>query len=244
MIEQVLKFASTYEPRHAASIRGVPRSEITELEHLIKHSLPSPYVEFLERMGRGLGAMDIEDANFTIDLVRRFYERRKDQPASPFIFMGVRKSEPPVSYYIDSREKDESRQPIVLVNSGSEATDAASWPLFPSLQEMLYVYTFDSLRLRRLPYQRSLSSSFIRGEDGEMPGPATSLEEVELLVLKMGFQRLPRTSDLNPLFDRKDSAILGHQNMLGGGFTLEFAGDDEHVVTTLSEILSDNLPLE
>jgi hypothetical protein len=243
MIAELIKFASIYDPNYPKSVLGATESDLARLEHLFRPRLPAPYKEFLTQMGRSTGAIQIEDTTFTIDMVLRSYERRANLPPSPFLFIGASSSEPPASFYIDTREPDESSQTIVTADTGDEAVEEHHWPLFPSLEEMLYVHAFRSLRMSHLPYARRLGSYLTRKGGATADEPSTTVEEVEHVLLTLKFRRLPCTSPLNPLFEREHAAVLGHQNVLGGGLDLEIAADNASESTLLLEILRDNLPL-
>lgn len=245
MIEELIKFASAYDASYPQSIQGATESEISRLEKLLGRRLPAPYRDFLARMGRRTGALHDEDTVFTIEMVLRFYERSgEEERSSPFLFIGARNSEPPESYFLDTREEDEAAQPIGIISTGDVASDDTIRFRYPSLQDMLFTSAFKSLRMSQLPHRRVLVPYLVRDEGSRYPRPSVSLQEVEMLLPKLGFQRLPYTSVLNPLYENKDAALWAHHNPIGGGFSLQLVTADPQELKRIATILLDHLPLK
>ncbi|WP_224244713.1 SMI1/KNR4 family protein [Hyalangium gracile] len=243
MMKELIEFISRYDAGYAGTIRGASAGEVSELERLVGRRLPGRYQEFLRHMGRSMGDFVVPETNFLIDRILRFYRgKARDRIPQRYIFIAAHEEDPYSSYYYDcgsSAEADDYK--IIRAELGEDFANADMLSLaFPSLQDMLFLFAFQVKRMYLLPHRAFLQTSW--GTAAHEPGEAgtLTLEGLEGIMPQLGFQRLPYTSVMNPLFDRADAAFYAHRASDTGGLSAELAASHEKEHSRLLEIIKDN----
>jgi hypothetical protein len=241
MFRRFVEFVSVYEPEYSRKIRGATPQEIDRLELQVGRRLPRTYREFLEGLGQDLGSVTTSETELDIALPLGFYKKGPGAAPRDYLFIGVHGTEPAADYFIETAEEDEARQRIMLVARGEPITRRSATPIYPSLWDMLFSHAFANKRLAKLPCQTRLRPRMVMGTQETVLAPGAALARIEPTALKLGFQRVQGTSALCPMFERKDAAILGHQNPTpGGGFSVEIGAEEERMLKKLAELFRDS----
>jgi hypothetical protein len=243
MMKELIEFISHYDPQYPTKIRGATEAEIAELERLIGRKLPSRYKEFLHHMGRGMGDFEVPETNFSIERVVRFYRGKgRERVPARYVFIAAHEEDPYSSYYQDCGGSEEVADcKIVRAEIGEDFSNAESLSsAYPSLEDMLFLLSFQVKRMSYLPHRAFLQTSW--GTPGQEPGEAgtLTLEELEVLMPRLGFQKLSYTSPMNPMFERGDAAFYAHRASNKGVLSAELAAANEKERDRLLEIIRDN----
>jgi hypothetical protein len=241
---ELIEFIRQYDPEYLSKIRGASAEETARLEQLVGRALPAHYKEFLLHLGKDMGDLQMPETDFRIGRVLKFYELGKRKPPARYIFIGAQIEDPYDRYLLDCGDGPRQDCPVLRAdNQESFKTTDNLWVSYPSLKDMLFVLAFSVKRMDLLTHRRQFTPSLEEGEDGLSRVPPGLMGAVVKVVETLGFERLPYTSDLNPLFERGDAAFYASRNPEGGGMTAELAAQDEREFKRLIEIICDNTAL-
>lgn len=244
-MKELLKYISSFEPAFQATVQGATAQEIVRLESLIKRPLPSNYNDFLRCMGRSMGSLREEDTDFSIGRILKFYELSKRRPPRRYILIGVQLVDTYGRFLLDC-EADTQREDCPVVHADPEEpfeNDDHIVPLYGSLKDMLFLLGFRK-RMARLEHRHRFLPSLVSSgrERLRMVEPGL-IEAIEATVLQMGFQKLPYTSPLTPLYERGDAAFYVDRASQGGGLSAELAARNQWEFKRLVEIIQDQTSL-
>jgi len=242
-MKELIEFISQYDPEYRQKIRGATEAEIAELERLVGRKLPTRYKDFLRHMGRGMGDFEIPETNLSIDRIERFYRGKgRERVPARYVYIAAHEEDPYSSYYYDCVSAEETADcAIIRAEIGQDFSSADNLlPAFPSLQDMLFLFSFQVKRMSYLPHRAFLQTSW--GSPQQDPGQegTLTLEELEELMPRLGFQKLPYTTPRNPMFERGDAAFYAHRPTEEAALSAEIAASSEKERNRLLEIIRDN----
>ncbi|MCY1072974.1 SMI1/KNR4 family protein [Archangium lansingense] len=243
-MRDLIEFIRQYDPEYPSKIRGASADETVRLAQLVGRALPAHYKEFLLHLGKDMGDLQMPETDFRIGRVLKFYELGKKKPPTRFIFIGAQVEDPYDRYLLDCGDGQHQDCPVLRADPQEpfKTTDNL-WVSFPSLKDMLFVLAFDVKRMGLMPHRRQFTPSFEEGKDGLSRVPPGLMDSVEKVLARLGFEKQPYTSELNPLFERGDAAFYASRNPEGGGMTAQLAAQDEREFKKLIEIIRDNTAL-
>lgn len=243
-MHDLIEFIRQYDPQYSSKIRGASAEELARLEQLVGRALPARYKEFLLHLGKNMSDLQMPDTDFQIGRVLKFYELGKRRPPARYMFIGAQVADPYDRYLLDCGDGPSQDCPVLRAdNQESFKTTDELWVAYPTLKDMLFVLAFSVKRMSLLPHRRQFTPALEEGDDGLSRVPPGLMDAVVQVMRSLGFESLPYTSALNPLFERGDAAFFASRNPEGGGMTAELAAQDEQEFKRLIEIIRDNTAL-
>lgn len=245
-MKELLEYINTFEPAFSKTVHGATAEEVARLERLIKRPLPSNYKSFLGCMGRSMGSLREEDTDFSIGRLLKFYEMSKRRPPRRYILIGVQLVDTYGRFLLDC-EASTAQNDCPVVQADPEEpfeNDDHIVPLYGSLKDMLFLLAFSKMRMSLLNHRHRFLPSLVSSGTGRLRVVAPDLmEAIEKTVGKLGFQKLPYTSPLTPLYERRDAAFYVDRSSQGGGLSAELAVRDEWEFKRLVELIQDHTTL-
>lgn len=237
----LIDFINGYHPHYASVVRGYGEQEIANLELYLERDLPARHREFLSTMGRNAG-FSLGDMNVDPAEVIALITNRDAFPEylAPFaVDDGTIFSD----YYLDLRFPA-SRAPdgavedamVVRIAAGGAITDAPL-PRAHSLTDMMFTWAFSAVR-QQAHAERATLSWDASGSDRDRP----SLDRLEELMAKLGFDRLTHTSKFARMFERGDAAGWSHQRPGEEDFAIMLSAADRRTLLGVLEPLRDAMP--
>ncbi|MDC0712058.1 SMI1/KNR4 family protein [Stigmatella sp. ncwal1] len=241
-MKELIELLSQYDPSYPRHLRGVSSEELAELERLVGRPLPERLRGFLRLMGRESGDWLSAEVRVRFDAIWQFYLEKERHRLSPrYIFIAAREQSPDRTYFCDCGLLAEAEDcQVVYVRQGMALHRGGSFAFsFPSLKDMLFREAFQSKRMAILPYRAVLRPADRTADYGAAETAAMVMEELADLMPRLGFQRLPQTSALNPLFERGDAALSAHNASDPGDMCVVLATANERERDRLLEALMD-----
>ena len=204
-MKELIELICQYDPSYPQNLRGVSSEELLELEQLVGRPLPGRLKAFLRSMGKEPGNVLAPGCWPRADRIRHFYQGERRHRLSPrYIFIATSAQPQGREYFYDCGLLAEAEDcPIVQARQGmGGAPGEAFAPAFPSLRDMLFWVAFQTKRMEALPFRVFLRPSDRNAGYGAAETAAMILEDLEELMPRLGFRRLPSTSAQNPLFER------------------------------------------
>ncbi|MFL5345327.1 MAG: SMI1/KNR4 family protein [Hyalangium sp.] len=245
-MRELMEYIRQYDPAFSSRVEGASQEEVARLEQLVGQPLPARYKQFLRTLGRSMGDLQAEDTDFRIERVLKFYENSKRRPPARYILIGAQVADTYDQYLLDRAAASGEEDCAVVQADPAEPFTSTDYihTLYPSLQDMLFVLAFSTKRMAMLPHRRDFLPSLVDSGKGRLRiVPSGLLDSLEGILGRLGFQKLPYTSALNPLFERGDAALYASRSPEGDGVTIELGAEDQREFRRLSEILRDNTPL-
>ncbi|QDF00838.1 hypothetical protein BHS05_36200 [Myxococcus xanthus] len=245
-MKELLNYINGFEPAFSSQAQGASAVEVSRLESLLKRPLPSHYKDFLLSMGRSMGSLREEDTDFAIGRILKFYETSKRRPPRRYIFIGAQLVDTYGRFLLDCGEATEQADCPVVQADPEEPfkNEDHIVPLYGSLKDMLFLLAFSRKRMALLEHRRRFLPSLVSSGTGNVRIVAPSLVgAIDETLLQLGFQKLPHTSPLTPLYERGDAAFYVDRSSLGGGLSAELAARDEREFGRLVEVIQDSTTL-
>lgn len=237
-MKELVDFLERYRPGHAAAVGGASPAHIARLEALAGVTLPDEYLEFLRSMGEDPGFFQVPAHDFRIGRILDLYELGEDLPPPGYLFVGAHEADAYADYYLDTKAPGgpvlRTDHPPLLISLRPE---------YPSFKETVFSLAFAFPRMGLLAHRRGLAPAWRKQADGSMAVPADAVARLLAAAAALGFQRLPQTSDLNPMLERGDAALIAHQAPQGRGVAIELAAQDDREIKRLAEVLQDTAGL-
>jgi hypothetical protein len=239
-MKRVVEYLASLDPAFGQGIEGAERSEIERLEQLSGGPLPPSYRDFLERMGRSLGKLRIEDADLRIERAIEFYAEDGPPLREGTRYLGKDGNYPFADYYLDAER--EGAEPLVVRYSGEGPfTPPFVWKVYASLEEMLLVAAFTGIRMRALPERaRCAPSGMLVRPNADKESPRQALQRV---AAQLGFEPVAGTGPWSPCFERGDAAMRAYQPPPQAGMLIDVGARDREGLSLLLELLADHLAL-
>ncbi|AEI64597.1 SMI1/KNR4 family protein [Corallococcus macrosporus] len=245
-MKELLEYINGFEPAFSRQVQGATATEVSRLESLVKRPLPTHYKDFLLGMGRGMGSLREEDTDFGIGRVLKFYETSKRRPPPRFIFIGAQLVDTYGRFLLDCGQAAEQADCPVVQADPEEPFENEDHivPLYGSLKDMLFLLAFSRKRMALLEHRRRFLPSLVGSGTGNVRivDPAL-VGAIDKTLLQLGFQKLPHTSPLTPLYERGDAAFYVDRSSQGGGISAELAARDEREFGRLVEVIQDSTTL-
>lgn len=245
MLQDLIALVERYEPGYSRKIKGAQPAEIQQLEQLVGRPLPSCYREFLVLMGRDMGSLQIEEVNFQIDRVIKFYASGHWTPPEGYILFGVEKGDPCLDYYLECMAPQAEDCPVVRFPSEGEfSREEYFYPLDPSLKDFLLAHAFSEKRMEAFSFDKLLKPSH-----RERPGSnlVTRPSEIARLINErarsLGFEPMPQSSVVYHFFDHEDAALFMRLDESSSSLGLTIAARTAAGLARISDILSSGTSL-
>lgn len=239
MMDEFLAFLGKYDHVYHSSVQGASAEMIERLTSLVGQSPPPLHEEFLSRMGRSLGNLEIPDLSFDIEQIIELYEAEEWRPPPRYFVVAVEMQDPYFDYYLDLEGPVDSDFSVVRFESwGNAVFKGRVHPKFRSFRDMLFSFGFLYKRMSSLPWQMDLRASPAK-QQGVGQSQEALVKALEELAIRMGFKRLQHTSPQCLLLDREDAAIYGHLPPRGG-FEMKAAATDKEQLSKICELLRDH----
>lgn len=234
-MKELIELICQYDPSYPQKIRGLSSEELSELEQLVGRPLPGRLKAFLRSMGKEPGDVLASGLWPRAERIRHFYQSERRHPLSPrYIFIATSEEPPGREYFYDCGLLAEAEDcPIVRARPGE-----AFAPAFPSLKDMLFWVAFHTKRMDALPFRVFLRPSDRNAGYGAAETAAMILEDLEELMPRLGFRRLPATSAQNPLFERGDAALAAHGSAAPQDLSVVLAAAQDRERTRLWDLIA------
>lgn len=240
-MKALIDFIDGYHPHYASVVEGYGEEAITDLETYLERPLPAKHREFLSTMGKNLG-FPTGDMNLDPVEVIPLVTNRAVFPEYlvPFaVDDGTIFSD----YYLDLRYPA-SKAPdgsiadamVVRIAAGGAITDPPL-PRSHSLTDMMFTWAFAAVRQKAHQEHATLSWE-VSGSSRDRP----SLDRLEDLMSKLGFDILPHTSKFGRMFERTDAAGWSYQRPGEADFMLMLSAKDRRTLLGVLEPLRDAMP--
>ncbi|ADO68022.1 SMI1/KNR4 family protein [Stigmatella aurantiaca] len=241
-MKELIELLSQYDPSYSNKIRGVSGEELAELEKWVGRPLPAQLKAFLRHLGRESGDWLSPRFRVRFEAIWQFYlEKERHQLSPRYIFIAASEQPPDRAYFCDCGLLAEVEDcQIVSARQGMALTWAGAFSFaFPSLKDMVFQEAFQSKRMAALPYRAFLRPVNRTADYGATETAAMILEDLEDLMPRLGFRRLPQTSAWNPLFERGDAALCAHHSLEPGEVRVVLAASDERERERLLKTIRD-----
>ncbi|SEU22045.1 hypothetical protein [Stigmatella erecta] len=238
-MKELIELICQYDPSYPQKIWGLSSEELSELEQLVGRPLPGQLKAFLRSMGKEPGDVLAAGLWPQAGRIQQFYLSARRYRLSPrYIFIATCEQPPGREYFYDCGLLAEAEDcPIVQARQGlGGALGEPFAPAFPSLKDMVFWMAFQTKRMEALPFR-----AFLRPTDcgyGATETAAMILEDLEELMPRLGFRRLPYTSGQNPLFERGDVALAAHGSSAPQDLSVVLAASQERERARLWETLA------
>ncbi|HYO68949.1 MAG TPA: hypothetical protein VEU33_23010, partial [Archangium sp.] len=187
--------------------------------------------------GHGTGVLRMEDVDFDIDHPLRIHTHKRLPIPPRYLFVGLYRSDPDLDYYLDLDTP--GGEPSVVRFPRSGPGTRYFYFAYDSLPEMLFSLAFRTIRMPRLPYQRSYGP-------GDWPVDApkgAAMEKLDALVEKLGFQKLSFVGNTAPCYERGNAAISGYEPD-AFGFSINVAAESDIEAKRLGALLEDHMGIQ
>lgn len=240
MLQEFITLVERYDPDYSRKLRGASPGEIHQLEKLAAQPLPRLYREFLARLGRDMGGLEINGVDFHIERILEFYERGDWPPPRGYILFGIQEADPQMDYYLECTSIEARDCPVVRFPSEGEFSKETYFDVLdPSLNDFLLSLAFSEKRMEDFDLQRLLTPS--TGSRGRKPGLITNLIELARVVderaRRLGFERVAKASVAYRFYDQPDAALYVRLDEAGGIMGVTLGARKPGDVERISDIL-------
>jgi hypothetical protein len=246
MLQEFITLVERYDPGYSRKLRGASPEEISRLEELAGQPLPERYQEFLARLGRDMGGLEIEGVDFHIERILAFYRSGHWPPPRGYILFAIQEDDPQMDYYLECTRPGARDCPVVRFPSEGEFSKESYFEsLDPSLNDFLLSMAFSEKRMGDFDLQRLLMpSTGSRKQDPEaLVDPIELARVVDERAHRLGFERVARTSVAYRFYDQPDAALYVRLDEAGGIMGVTVAARKPRELERISDILSNRTSL-
>jgi hypothetical protein len=239
VMKELIELICQYDPSYPQKLRGVSSEELAELEQLAGRPLPARLKAFLRSMGKESGDLGSPWLWPRYERIRQFYQSERRLLLPPrYLFLAT--SGPPSrrDYFQDCGLLAEAEDCPIVQAPVDSPTGGPFAPGFPSLKDLVFWAAFQTKRMDALPFRVFLRPSDRSAGYGATETAAMILEDLEELMPRLGFRRLPHTSAQNPLFERGDAALAVHGSAAPWALCVVLAAAHERERTRLWDMLT------
>ncbi|OJT18847.1 hypothetical protein BO221_39715 [Archangium sp. Cb G35] len=246
MLQEFIALAEHYDPGYSRRLQGARPEEIRNLEVLAGQPLPDSYREFLTRLGRDMGGLEIEGVNFHIERILEFYKSGDWPPPKGYILFAIQEDDPQMDYYLECTRPGQRDCPVVRFPSmGEFSRDGYFDSLDPSLNDFLLSLAFSEKRMEDFDLQRLLIPSTQSKKQGpeHIESPIKLTRVIEERAHRLGFERVGTTSVAYRFYDQPDAALYVRLDGAGGLMGVTAAARNPRDLERISDILSNQTSL-
>ncbi|HEX5746493.1 MAG TPA: SMI1/KNR4 family protein [Archangium sp.] len=244
MLQEFIALVERYDPGYSRRLRGAGPEEIRNLEVLAGQPLPDSYREFLTRMGRDMGGLEIEGIDFHIERILEFYKSGDWPPPRGYILFAIQEDDPQMDYYLECTRPGQRDCPVVRFPSmGEFSRDGYFDSLDPSLNDFLLSLAFSEKRMEDFDRQRLLTPSTKNRKQAPIASPVALARIVDERAQRLGFERVARTSVAYRFYDRADAALYVRLDDAGGLMGVTVAARTPRELERISDILGNQTSL-
>ncbi|NMO18767.1 SMI1/KNR4 family protein [Pyxidicoccus fallax] len=246
MLQDFFTLVERYDPGYSRKVRGASPEEIADLEELAGQPLSECHREFLARMGRNMGGLEVEGVDFHIERITEFYRSGEWTPPPGYILLAIQEDDPQMDYYLECPRPGARDCPVVRFPSmGEFSKETYFYPLDPSLSDFLLALAFSEKRMEALEHQRLLtpSTGHRQQEPNILSTPAALLRVLEERALRLGFKRVARSSGAYRFYESPDAALYARLDDEGGLRGVTVGASKVRELERISDILSNGTSL-
>jgi hypothetical protein len=218
-----------YQPGFAATVVPADEEEIDIIE-AYAGPLPGAYRRFLQTMGGGMGAFQVDEATFKPMSIWNAYDQMKWLRRERFVLFAMDRGLAAWDYYLDrAAPYDKDDLMVVRMRLDPDFDPEQRMLVCSGLEEYLCYKAFAVVRLSVLPHLIHL-----RMREPPHARDQCTPEHVCALAEKLGFSRVSPARRC-ALYERGDAAILLYQDPVRPLFSFRVASDNEKEVRRLAE---------
>ena len=201
--EQIVEYANKFDAKFIKTIEGATPNQIKELQSLLNAPIPDLYIDFLQVMGRNTDWIKIQDLDFNIEAVLKYYRNENWLPADRLIRIGNDNHDIELDPYLKIDTIDESpvvRYPPFKKENFEQIYILKQDPLAGSLPELFAMPIFEMFELR----VDGRNPIILLTEEWEYE----AMENLERAANSLGFEKLWFSSESGHAYHRDDKTAI------------------------------------
>jgi hypothetical protein len=227
-IDLAIQYVKTYDP--GIRLLAADPGTLEKIQR-INPSLPSSYIDFLQRLGGGADWIQLRQIDMNAEAVLRKMEERAWTPPPRFTLIGVDQGEAGYNLYLASSSAGD----IVVSFPDLEPEDQGSLTRWMqaeagSMAELLCRPVFQAYRIAR----RINEETFIRTAPGQVP----ALSQADAIAARSGLEKLWFSNNFRGFYDSAETSAMASKPP-GFGLSVRVAGDTSDFTTIRDRFVED-----